>query len=333
LQTEPFAWRSGQALWCAFDHGSIAGHFGSMGMVDYFRLPKRQWYWYRNAYRHIPPPVWPALGTPAQLRLTADQTVINGTDALDDAQIVVTVLAADGTPLGNSPEVSLTIESGPGEFPTGASITFGAESDIAIRDGQAAIEFRSYHAGTTLIRACSPGLEDALLTIVTQGSPPFIVGQTPARAARPYRRFATAQKAAAELTLGRDAPTRASAEAADHPARFANDGNDQTFWTTPSDRAGAWWEVDLERSCELTRASLTFPGAGNYRYQIAISADRQDWQLAVDQTQTLDETAARSHVCPPGSSGRFVRVTFTGLPSNTPAGIREVCFFGNILAD
>jgi hypothetical protein len=74
LQTEQFKWRSGQALWCAFDHGSIAGHFGSMGMVDYFRLPKRQWYWYRNEYRHIPPPCVAGSGTPARLQLTADKT-------------------------------------------------------------------------------------------------------------------------------------------------------------------------------------------------------------------------------------------------------------------
>jgi len=50
-------WRSGEAIWCGFDHGSLAGRrFGSMGLVDYFRLPKRQWYWYRNEYLHIPPP-------------------------------------------------------------------------------------------------------------------------------------------------------------------------------------------------------------------------------------------------------------------------------------
>ena len=57
LQAEKFSWRSGEAIWCAFDHGSIAGrNFGAMGMIDYFRLPKRQWYWYRNEYKNIPPP-------------------------------------------------------------------------------------------------------------------------------------------------------------------------------------------------------------------------------------------------------------------------------------
>jgi hypothetical protein len=71
-------WRSGESIWCAFDHGSLAGRrFGGMGMVDYFRLPKRQWYWYRNEYLHIPPPAWPSNGVPAALKLTADKTTLN----------------------------------------------------------------------------------------------------------------------------------------------------------------------------------------------------------------------------------------------------------------
>ena len=51
-----YPWRSGEVLWCAFDHGSIAGDEGMTGIIDYFRLPKRAWYWYRNEYAHIPPP-------------------------------------------------------------------------------------------------------------------------------------------------------------------------------------------------------------------------------------------------------------------------------------
>jgi beta-galactosidase len=129
-------WRSGEVLWCAFDHGSIAGHrFGAMGMVDYFRLPKRQWYWYRNEYRHIPPPAWPSNGIPAALKLTADKTTLDSADGRDDAQIIVTVVDKHGTPINNCPPVTLAIESGPGEFPTGSSITFAPDSDIAIRDG------------------------------------------------------------------------------------------------------------------------------------------------------------------------------------------------------
>jgi hypothetical protein len=329
LQTKQFAWRSGQALWCAFDHGSIAGHFGSMGMVDYFRLPKRQWYWYRNQYRHIPPPAWPAPGKPVSLQLTTDKTVIHGTDALDDAQVVVTVVDAGGKPISSSPQVTLTIESGPGEFPTGSAITFSPDSDIAIRDGQAAIEFRSYYAGTTVIRARSSGLQDATLTIATEGSPRFIRGKAPV-VARPYKRFSAAGQSAPELVLGKDAPARASGEAPAHPARLANDGNDDTFWSAPIGADGAWWEVDLERLCVIKQAKLTFPSAGNYRYKIETSDDRRQWHLAVDESQTLNQNQTRSDSCAPASGGRFVRITFTGLPPNTPARLSEVRIIGNV---
>lgn len=330
LQTEQFEWRCGQALWCAFDHGSIAGHFGSMGMVDYFRLPKRQWYWYRQHYRQIPPPAWPAHGTPARLQLTADKATIRGTDALDDVQIVIAVVDADGHRISNSPEVTLTIESGPGEFPTGPSITFGPDSDIAIRDGTAAIEFRSYYAGTTVIRARSVGLQDATLTIVTEGLPQFIPGTTPVVPARPYTCFSTAAPHAAELTLGMDTPTRASGEAQDHPARLANDGNDDTFWLAPDDAPGAWWEVDLERLCVIHEVKLTFPVAGNIRYRIETSNGRGEWHVAVDESQTLNTSQTRSHACGPEASGRFVKITFTSLPPNTNAGIRGVRILGTI---
>ena len=65
-----YPWRTGEVIWCGFDHGRIASiEFGAMGFVDYFRLPKRQYHWYRNAYRGIEPPAWPGPGTPAQLQL------------------------------------------------------------------------------------------------------------------------------------------------------------------------------------------------------------------------------------------------------------------------
>jgi len=333
LQTERFPWRSGEALWCAFDHGSIAGHFGSMGMVDYFRLPKRQWFWYRSEYRHVPPPPWPAPGTPAKLRLTADKTVIAGTDALDDVHVVVTVLDASGRPITNSPEVTLTVECGPGQFPTGPSITFGPDSDVAIRDGQAAIELRSYYAGTTVIRARSSGLEDATLAVVTEGSPRFVAGETPAVAPRRYVRFSGAGKAAPAIDLGRDAPARASGEAPDHPARLANDGRDDTFWSAPNDAPGAFWEMDLERLCIVEQTTITFPAAGNYRYKVETSDDGRTWHLAVDETETRDQGPRRSDSCAPGSAGRFLRITFTGLPPNTPARISEVRIGGRVRSE
>ena len=151
-----YPWRSGEVLWCMFDHGSIAGDEGRTGIVDYFRLPKRAWFWYRNESNHILPPKWPIGGTPAALKISADKTTLKSADGTDDAQIIVTVLDKNGRSLSNSPPVTLTVASGPGEFPTGPAITFAPDSDIAIRDGQAAMEFRSYYSGKTVIRATSP---------------------------------------------------------------------------------------------------------------------------------------------------------------------------------
>lgn len=110
-------WRSGQAIWCGFDHGSIAGsQLGKMGIVDYFRIPKRSWYWYRNEYTRVAPPEWAGEGVPAQLRLEASRTDNILTDGTDDVQLMVTVLNAAGKPVSNSPAVELRLVSGPGNF-------------------------------------------------------------------------------------------------------------------------------------------------------------------------------------------------------------------------
>jgi beta-galactosidase/beta-glucuronidase len=175
LQPERFPWRSGEAIWCGFDYGSIAGRQGLKGILNHQRLPKQSWHWYRNhnlaasALASTGPASAPAAreGIPAMLRLDADKTTLAGTDATDDAQIIVTICDEAGVHTSNCPQVTLTIESGPGEFPTGRSITFSPDSDITITDGQAAIAFRSYHGGESLIRATSPGLTEATIVITT----------------------------------------------------------------------------------------------------------------------------------------------------------------------
>jgi hypothetical protein len=322
-------WRSGESIWCAFDHGSIAGRkFGAMGLVDYYRLPKRQWYWYRNEYLHIPPPAWPSNGMSAALKLTADETTLNSVDGTDDAQLVVTVVDKDGKALNNCPPVTLTIESGPGEFPTGPSITFASDSDITIRDGMAAIEFRSYSAGKTLIRATSPGLKDATIGIVSSGGPKFVAGQTPPVKPRPYVRFTDKDTNGLLVTLGLENPTRASSEAPRHSGRLADDGNLTTFWQAADGTENSWWQVDLEKVVELTQAKLTFPAEGAWRYKIEISEDGSQWNLAVDQASSASIAKERTDNIPSGKIARFVRITFIGLPSNTPAALSEVRFIG-----
>jgi len=325
-------WRSGETLWCAFDHGSIAGHFGAMGMIDYFRLPKRQWYWYRNEYLHIPPPPWRSAGVPAGLKLTADKTTLRSVDGTDDAHIIVNVVDKNGTALSNCPPVTLTLESGPGEFPTGPSIAFARDSDIAIRDGQAAIEFRSYYAGKSLIRATSPGLEDASIEIISQGAPAFVAGKTAPVKPRPYVRFTGTTTEASVISLGRANPTRASSEALGHAARFANDGDPDTFWKAADNDTNAWVCVDLERNANVSCVKLTFPVAGNWRYRIEISDDgKAGWRLLVDRTQTTSTDKMRADIGEnPSAPGRFLRIAIVGSPANQPPALAEVEAIGTL---
>ena len=328
-----YPWRSGEVIWCAFDHGSIAGQrYGGMGMIDYFRLPKRAWYWYRNAYAHIPPPTWPVGGTSAALKLSTDKTILKSADGTDDAQIIVAVMDADGKALSNSPPVTLTIESGPGEFPTGPAIAFAPDSDIAIRDGQAAMEFRSYYSGKTIIRATSPGLKDATLAITTLGEPKFIAGKTPAVKARPYVRFdgATAKNftATASSIFGVFNPVRASSESPAHAASFGNDGNATTFWQANTEDTNRWWQVDVDRAVTIEQVKLTFPAEGNYRYKIETSSDGVRWTLAADETQTTNLEKVRPEILAKNSSAHLLRVTFSGKI----AALAEVEISGRLTA-
>ena len=319
--------RSGAALITA---ASQAGIWRD-GLVDYFRLPKRSWYWYRNEYRHIPPPAWPGNGIPAALELTADKTTLNSVDGTDDAQIIVTVLDQDGKAINNCPSVTLAIASGPGEFPTGPSINFAPDSDITIRDGMAAMELRSYHAGNTVIRATSPGLKDATVEITSLGRPQFVPGKTPSVTPRPYVRFSGGNGKVSLVTLGLENPTRASSEMPGHSGRLANDGNASTFWQAAVADTNAWLQVDLEKIVTVTRSKLTFPTAGNWRYQIEISDDGENnWKIVTDQTQTAGSGKIQTEPAVNGARGRFLRVTFVGTSDANPAALAEVEVTGTL---
>ena len=83
------AWRSGISRWCMFDYGSqMSTQYINSGIVDYFRIPKRSYYWYRNTYAKVAPPTWPAAGTPAGLKLTSSTTTLSAVDGTQDAWLL-----------------------------------------------------------------------------------------------------------------------------------------------------------------------------------------------------------------------------------------------------
>jgi hypothetical protein len=329
-----FSWRGGQAIWSMFDHGSVAGAEGTTGIVDYFRLPKRGWYWYRNALRSIPPPEWPVEGKAAALRLTSSSPVIERADGTDDVQVIVTVVDASGKQLNNAPDVKLEVASGPGGFPTGRSISFNKDSDIPILDGQAAIEFRSYYAGTTTIRATSPGLPEALLKVVSKNAPEYVAGKTPEFLPDPYVRFigrmqsAAAKEVVANIAL--DRPTSASSMAAGHQSKLATDGDNATYWAAAPDATGPqWWESDLEGVYDVSEVIVRFASTGSYAYEIQISTDdRITWRTAVKGT--ADAVAGKPVVIPlpTGTRTSGIRIVLDSVPQGTVPGLAEVAVRG-----
>ncbi len=334
LQPKHFPWRSGAAIWCGFDYGTWVGVTGKMGIIDYFRLPKRAWYWYRNSFAHARPPTWRTAGKAARLHLQADRTIIHGTDATEDSHVILTVLDQAGRPVNNSPPVELTIESGPGEFPTGRGITFSPRSAIWIGDGQAAIEFRSYHAGVSVLRARSPGLETAILRITTTGTPVYIPGQTPVVKPRPY--IATPQpnqntykmSTVGKINIALNRPTTASSSRHANPSRYVDDGKPSTCWLAEHNVPGQWCQIDLEGEFTISQVNVTFPESGVYKCAIMVSPEGTHWQHS---DVLLQSTSGRAcgHTFTAPAYGRFVRVVLEQVPSGAEFGIAEISVYGH----
>ncbi len=331
FKQEKYPWRSGEALWCAFDYGTRLGDFGLMGMVDYFRMPKNMWFWYRNEYKHIATPPEPALeGTPAKLKLTADKTTISNTNGTDDVFLIVSVLDKAGKQLSNSPDVTLQIVSGPGEFPTGTSITFSNVSDIYIRDGKAAIEFRSYYGGKTIIKATSAGLQTDEIVIETKGTPAYVEGKTPKVADRPYVRYTVQQEANkdnSKINIAYQKPTRASSEMTGMAANRANDRDNSTSWEANTSDLEKWWQVDLESFYTVSEVSILFPSEEAGLYKIELSKDNQKWEVIGARKE--GSASEKFHRLQTNIQivGRFLRITFVGS-ANKPISVSEVEVLG-----
>ncbi|MDL2282531.1 discoidin domain-containing protein [Parabacteroides sp. OttesenSCG-928-G06] len=329
----PPTWRSGQIIWCGFDHGTVGGvNLATMGLVDYFRLPKRQYYWYVEAYKnenHEPlEPEWPQPGTPAKLKLEASNTTISTTDGTDDVQLVVTVLDASGKHISNNIPVELQIVSGPGQFPTGRKIQFmppseDEASDISIRDGQAAISFRSYYGGKTIIRAIAEGLESATVEIHTQETPMWEEGSTIPVVDRPYKRYVKESDQTTgndDMLLAVNRPSWASSTQQGTSKALVNDGDNSTIWKPASDDNERWWKLHLEAAYNISKMQIEFPEKENYHYIVEVSSDDKNWKKVIDKSSSSAQEKRHIFEKNLGENVVFIRITFL----SEPAGLAEV---------
>jgi hypothetical protein len=331
LKDQPaFPWRSGVALWCAFDHGSIFSGMGKMGMIDYFRLPKRQWYWYRNAFAGIAPPEPAKPGTPAALGLRTDTPGAIRADGSGDALVIVSVLDAAGKRISNSPPIRLEIVAGPGEFPTGRAIHFEPNSDIAIRDGEAAIEMRAYQSGPIRLRATSPGLAAAELTVQAEGGPAFEAALTTVAAERPYVLYRNPlQKPVGPIDISLQRPTAASSNASGHSSFMADDSDAATYWQpAEADTTQPWWQIDFESRCAVSFVRLSLAHSFPYRYRIDVEDAAGNWTTAVDRQANGDWASSFVNDLPAGTATRRLRIVFLPAPGQSSLQLNQVQVLG-----
>lgn len=320
-------WRCGQAIWCGFDHGSIAGSaLGKMGIVDYFRIPKRSWYWYRNNYAGIAPPKWPVDGEPICLNLKASKTKKVKTDGTDDVLLWISVCDTTGNIISCAPTVELKVISGPGEFPTGRTIRFEKDSDIRIMDGQAAISFRSYFSGKTIIEASSEGLKKARIEIEFEGENPFHEIEDSYYKERPYKRFVRSMNENIIQTFGRNNPVFASSSEAEHVPGMAADGNVRTYWKATDEDQAPYWMLDTEKLLMLKEIQIRFPSKEDRAFIIECSENQRDWtEINTPPGNNVDAVTDCVVFSDLQDTGRFIRVRFF---HNKNAALSEVVVKG-----
>lgn len=337
-------WRSGQAAWAGFDHGSDVAGMGDMGIVDYHRLPKRTWYWYRDTYNPGAPsylgisdpgdgkePTWPQKGTATSLSLEPGEgssTTITD-DGTQDAQLVVRAMAG-GKQVSDKLPVTLTVVSGPGQFPTHATKTIDTDTGLDMTDGIGATTFRSYYPGTTVIKASSPGLPDATITITTKASTTAdgTVTTEPAMTIPVAGGVTTLpDPEVLKANLATSRPVSASSAASGHAASAANDGDAKTSWQAADDSAGQWWDLDPEGGKHPYELRLTFATPGVYGYKIQGEKDDGTFVDLVDRSgNTAKLTEVRERL--DGTAYRTLRVVFTSVPDGVPANLAEVTLLG-----
>jgi Glycosyl hydrolases family 43/F5/8 type C domain len=107
-----------------------------------------------------------------------------------------------------------------------------------------------------------------------------------------------------------------------------DDEDDVTRWCARDGSPGHWWEVDLGRIYPyLTGTEVYWETDGVYKYRIDVSNDHTNWTTIVDKT--TNSVAAGLMNDNFSASGRYVRITVTGLPPGLWASFYEFRVFGS----
>ena len=135
----------------------------------------------------------------------------------------------------------------------------------------------------------------------------------------------TAAVSVGNIALGR--PAFASSQEDEHPVQHGNDGNSTTRWCAVDGSILQWWEVDLGAMAVITNTQVLWEHNSIYHYKIEVSSNNTNWAMAVNRTtnSTLDQANSDNF----SATGRFVRITLTGLEPGSWSSFYEFQVFGS----
>jgi hypothetical protein len=118
-----------------------------------------------------------------------------------------------------------------------------------------------------------------------------------------------------------------------HPPAHGNDGDLGTRWCAADPNTGHYWTLDLGALHTLSRIEVVweYPSQATglpYGYVVAVSDDGASFTTSIDRSATTDTMKTQTSNFPPATTGRYVRITVTGLPSGTWASFWEAHVFG-----
>lgn len=329
-----YAWRSGVSLWCMFHHGTVAARsYGDMGIVDYYRLPLKEWYWYRHEFHpDHPEPEFSKSGTPTKIELTASDTVLRD-DGTQDTHLIATLKDDEGNWIGAKRKITLKVVAGPGIFPSGKIFVLDPDSENkSMLDGKGAIEFRSYYAGITRIVAESEGLKSAEITLRTTGDS---TEESEPDISTLYGSFMNndgiiltdiEEASAYELRDLNGVPCEASSNEADR--QNVLDQDPKTSWRASTAGPDQYVNATMEHGeVILYKAAVLFDGKRlpyTLQGKTADAVSEDDWETLVSYDPSTIETSPDEITFLKTRPYRNIRVLFDSIPEDEYASFSEL---------
>jgi len=109
-------------------------------------------------------------------------------------------------------------------------------------------------------------------------------------------------------------------------ASNGNDGDTGTRWCANDSNLNHWWQVDLGDVYNLGGDEVLWEKGAVYGYVVAVSTNNTTWTTVLDKSGNTSSEQDQMDAFT--ASGRYVRITVTGLPAGGWASFYEFRVFG-----